>query len=66
MNWHNVTKIQPKPEQAVTVFTKSGETVSEQTWDNDSRTFMPSGLGVEEAVWWELSTELSTGGNDHA
>ena len=66
MNWHNVTELQPTPDQTVTVFTKGGEMVEQQIWDNDSRTFMPSGLGVEEAVWWELSTELSTGGNDHA
>ena len=60
MNWHNVTELQPTPDQTVTVFTKGGEMVERQTWDNDSRTFMPSGLGVEDAVWWELSTELST------
>ena len=66
MDWHNVTELTPPPSRMVTIFTKEGRTISGQTWGNDTRTFMPSGLGVEDAVWWELSTELTTGGNDHA
>ncbi len=57
MDWHNVTEYQPTPDQTVTVFTKSGELIENQTWDGER--FRPSGLGVKDAVWW-LSTELST------
>ena len=61
MNWHNITELKPAPLQKVTIFTKEGEKIPDQEWREMTQKFMPSGLGVEDAVWWELSTELSTG-----